>query len=180
MVRFFNDFIHRWEWLRARSLHTWWACSRANPWSSTAEERRAKVDSRRAAALASSTSGRALPAPPGLWRWAVCEYMDLCCCHILKGHCVEISASHLSACVPSDRGLCFQSEHQRCVCAEIPQRPVCLAGRWCQWWGDGGCQARGGLPGWQCQPGVRGQGARWVSSEDQYTVCHTTRGRTNY
>lgn len=160
---------HRWEWLRARSLHTWWACSRANPWSSTAEERHAKVDSRRPAALASSTSGRAPPTVPGLWRLVVCQYIDLCCRCILIGHCADISVVYLSpVCMSffSGRGLRFQSEHQRCVCAEIPKSPVCLAGHRCQWRGGGGCQACGGLSGWQSQSGLRKQGAWWVSSED--------------
>lgn len=98
----------------------------------------------------------------------------------LKGTVRTFLISHPSACVPSDRAVCFQSEHQRCVCAEVPRRPVCLAGRWLQWWGDGGCQSCGGLPGWQSQRGVWGRGARWVSSDDQYAVCHITRGRTNY
>lgn len=59
----------------------------------------------------------------------------------------------------SGRGLRFQSKHQRCVCAEIPKCPLCLAGRGRQWRGDGGRQSCGEIPGWQPQPGVWGQGA---------------------
>lgn len=165
--------IHRWEWLRARSLHTWWACSRANPWSSTAEEHHAKVDSRRPAALASSTSGRAPPTLPGLWRLAVCQLTDWWCCCILVGHCADVSVVYLSPGLHvflSGQGLRFQPEHQRCVRAEIPNSSVCLAGHWCQWWGVGGCQACGGLYGRQSHSGRRGQGAWWVSSEDLYEM----------
>jgi len=87
--------------------------------------------------------------------------------------CVDtssISTSYLCTRVPSGRGLCFQSEHQRCVCAEVPEGFVYVAGSWGQRWGDGGRQVCGGLPGWQCQRSVRGQWARWVSSEDRYRL----------
>lgn len=63
---------YRWEWPRVRSLHIWWASSRANLWSSTEEEHHAQAGSRRPAPPVSSTSDRALPVLPGLWRWAVC------------------------------------------------------------------------------------------------------------
>lgn len=61
--------IPRWEWLRARSLRTWWACSRGNPWSSTVEAPAETGVNRRLPPLASSTSGRAPPSTPALWRW---------------------------------------------------------------------------------------------------------------
>lgn len=87
----------------------------------------------------------------------VCQHVDL---HF------NCSASHMSPLlnmIPSGWGHGIQSEHQRRVCAEVPESFVCLAGCGCQWRGDGGLQARGGLPGWQRHPSVRGQGAWWVS-----------------
>ena len=90
---------------------------------------------------------------------------------------VWFPARHLPMLLPSGRGICFQFEHQRCVFAEIPKCRICVAGRGCQWWGDGGCQTCDGLPGWQCQPCVRGQGTRWVFSEDKFLICNTSKER---
>lgn len=144
----------RWEWLRVRNLPTWWASSRTNPWSSSVEGRHGKVGSPRPAALASSTSDRALPAPPGPWRWAALE---------LKHFGVwDVGSSDFLLVLLPGWALCLQSEHQRRVCAEKPEWTVCVAGRRWQRWGDGCGQTRGDLSGWRRQPGVRGQRARWV------------------
>ena len=79
--------------------------------------------------------------------------------------CRDVSFSPLVFLHPvySGRGLCLQSEHQRRVRAEIPERRGGLAGRWSQWWGGDSCQTCSGLLWWQSYPSVRGQGARWVS-----------------
>lgn len=158
MVKFLNGFVHRWEWLRVRNLHTWWACSRANPWSSTVEERHAKADSLRPAALASSTSDRALLVLPGLWRSAA-PTCPLTIWNVLLSPSLT-NPVRLS----SGRGHCIQFKHQWYIRAENPEHCVCVAGRRGQWWGDGGSQTCGGLPGWKSQQCVRGQGARWVSN----------------